>query len=367
MTALTAPEQAAPRRYADFGRPAWRRLLFTREMAIIALLVIVVAVALLMVPKFAGPLTFGYMTFEITPILFISLAMAPVMITGDIDLSVGSMVGLTSVTVGLCSQAGLSIPVALVVALLVGALGGVVNGLLVTRVGLPALAVTIGTLALYRGIAVGLLGTTAITKFDPWWTALVRTKIPGTGVPVVLILFVVLLACFVVMLHFTAFGRGIFALGLSKDAATFSGVNTDRTRVILFILSGLMSALAGVYYSLYYTSARGDNATGLELQVIAAVVLGGVSVWGGRGALHGVVAGVLLIGVLSKALQLVNVTSDVVGIITGALLVLSVIAGSVVAWVRSKVLLVASVIARGVMAWLQPKRVRPPSAPSKTS
>ncbi|HEY3410702.1 MAG TPA: ABC transporter permease, partial [Propionicimonas sp.] len=198
------------------------------------------------------------------------------------------------------------------------------------------LAVTIGTLALYRGIAVGLLGTTAITTFDKWWTTLIKSKIGTTGVPTVMILFVVLLAAFTIMLHFTPFGRGVFAIGLSKDAAVFSGVNAERTRLILFVLSGLMAALAGIYYALYYTSARGDNATGMELQVIAAVVLGGVSVFGGRGALHGVIAGVLLIGVLSKALQLVNITSDVVSIITGVLLVLSVIAGSVMNWVQSR-------------------------------
>jgi rhamnose transport system permease protein len=349
MTTLTldSPDGGA-RPYADFGRPAWRRVLFSREMAIIALLAVVVVVAAVRVPKFATPVTLGYLLSDITPLLFIALAMAPVMITGDIDLSVGSMVGLTSVVVGLCSQAGLPIPIAILAALIVGALGGVFNGLLVTRVGLPALAVTIGTLALYRGIAVGLLGTTAVTQFDKWWTALVKARIGTTGVPVVMILFVVLLAAFVVMLHFTPFGRGVFAIGLSKDAAAFSGVHVNRTRLILFVLSGLMSALAGIYYALYYNSARGDNATGLELQVIAAVVLGGVSVWGGRGALHGVVAGVLLIGVLSKALQLVNITSDVVSIITGVLLVLSVLAGS-------------------VLAWAQSKRVRPATAPPKTS
>ncbi len=345
---LAAGSGTSERRYADYGRPAWRRILFSREMAIILLLVAVLVGASMIVPKFATPVTMGYLLFDITPILLIALAMAPVMITGDIDLSVGSMVGLSSVVVGLCSQAGIGIPVAIVLALAVGVVGGVVNGLLVTRVGLPALAVTIGTLALYRGIAVGLLGTTAITTFDRWWTALVKSKIGTTGIPTVMILFVVLLAAFVLMLHFTSFGRGIFAIGLSKDAAVFSGVDVERTRLVLFVLSGLMASLAGVYYALYYTSARGDNATGMELQVIAAVVLGGVSVFGGRGALHGVVAGVLLIGVLSKALQLVNITSDVVSIITGVLLVLSVIAGS-------------------VMNWVQAKRVRPAAAPARTS
>ena len=337
MTTASAVQPATPApTYANHGRPAWRRALFTREMAIIFLLVVVIVVASVIVPKFATPVTMGYLLFDVAPILFIALAMAPVMITGDIDLSVGSMVGLSSVTVGLASQAGLSIPVAALLALVVGAVGGLVNGLLITRIGLPALAVTIGTLALYRGIAVGLLGTTAITSFDKYWTALIKSKIGTTGIPTVMIVFVVLLAAFAIMLHFTPFGRGIFAIGLSKDAAVFSGVNAERTRLILFVLSGLMAALAGVYYALYYTSARGDNATGMELQVIAAVVLGGVSVFGGRGALHGVIAGVLLIGVLSKALQLVNITSDVVSIITGVLLVLSVIAGSVMNWVQSR-------------------------------
>jgi len=322
--------------YSDYGRPLWRRVLFTREMAIIALLIGVLVVASIQLPRFPTTITVTNLLLDVTPILLISLTMAPVMITGDIDLSVGSMVGLSSVVVGLLTHAGLSIPVAGLVAIVVGAVGGLVNGLLVTRFGLPALAVTIGTLALYRGLAIGLLGTTAITSFNRTWTQLAKSKIGTTGIPSVMILFVVLLAIFVVLLHFTTFGRGIYAIGLSKDAAAFSGINVTRTRVILFVLSGAMSALAGVFYTLRYTSSRGDNATGLELAVIAAVVLGGVSVFGGRGALHGVVAGVLLIGALSNALRLASVTSDVINIITGVLLVLSVIAGSFMQWVQSR-------------------------------
>ncbi|WP_269451800.1 ABC transporter permease [Tessaracoccus coleopterorum] len=191
-------------------------------------------------------------------------------------------------------------------------------------------------MALYRGIAVGLLGTTAVTSFPKEWTSLAKAKIPGTPIPMVMILFVVLLVAFALMLHFSRFGRGIYAIGLSKDAATFYGVDVARTRLILFILSGLVAALGGIYYTLRYGSARGDNATGLELQVIAAVVLGGVSVFGGRGALHGVIAGVLLIGSLSSALRLANVTADVINIITGVLLVVSVVASSVIDWVQRR-------------------------------
>jgi rhamnose transport system permease protein len=322
--------------YADFGRPLWRRILLTREMAIVALLIVVLVYASVQLPRFATTITVTNLLLDVTPILLISLTMAPVMITGDIDLSVGSMVGLSSVVVGLLTHSGWSIPNAGMVAILVGAVGGLVNGLLVTRFGLPALAVTIGTLALYRGMAIGLLGTTAITGFDRTWTQLAKSKIGETGIPSVMILFLILLAIFVVLLHFTSFGRGVYAIGLSKDAAAFSGIHVARTRVILFVLSGAMSALAGVFYTLRFTTARGDNATGLELAVIAAVVLGGVSVFGGRGALHGVVAGVLLIGALSNALRLAGVTSDVINIITGVLLVLSVIAGSLMQWIQSR-------------------------------
>ena len=140
---------------------------------------------------------------------------------------------------------------------------------------------------------------------------------------------------FAVVLHFTPFGRGIYAIGLSPEAALFSGDKVRRTKLILFVLTGTIAALAGIYYTLRYGSSRGDNATGMELQVIAAVLLGGVSIFGGRGALHGVIGGVLLIGVLASALRLANVTSDVINIITGVLLVLSVVSASLLAWVQS--------------------------------
>jgi rhamnose transport system permease protein len=208
-----------------------------------------------------------------------------------------------------------------------------VNGFLVAYVGLPSLAVTIGTLALFRGLAVGMLGTKAVTDFPQRWTDLANAKIGNTGFPVIVIPIAVLAVLFALLLHFTAFGRGIFDIGLNQEAAHFSGVDVARTKLILFVLAGAVSAFAGVYYTLRYGSSRGDNATGLELQVIAAVLLGGVSIFGGRGALHGVLAGVLLIGVISSALRLENVTVNVINIIIGLLLVLSVVSTSFLAWV----------------------------------
>lgn len=323
----------------DHDRSLWRRILLTREVAIIALLVLVMIVAAASVKGFAQPITVNYLLLDVAPILLIALPMALVIVTGEIDLSVGSMVGLASVVTGVLTQAGAPFEVAALAALAVGVIGGAVNGFLVTVVGLPSLAVTIGTLALFRGLAVGLLGTTAVTDFPEQWTALAKAKIAGTTIPYIVIPFLILLVIFVVLLHFTPFGRGIYAIGLSKEAARFSGVHVERTKFILFVLSGVVAAFAGVFFTLRFGSARGDNATGLELQVIAAVVLGGVSVFGGRGQLHGVVAAVLLIGVLSSALRLANVTSDVINIITGGLLVLSVVAASLLSWahrVRAK-------------------------------
>lgn len=318
----------------EYDRPLWRRLLLTREAGIVALLIVVAIVAASSVRGFGQPITLTFLLLDVAPILLIALPMTLIMITGEIDLSVGSIVGLSSVVTGALVQAGWPFGSAAIVALIVGIVGGALNGFLVTVVGLPSLAVTIGTLALFRGLAVGTLGTTAVTDFPSTWTALAQAKISGTTIPYIMLPFLILLAIFAILLHFTPFGRGIYAIGLAKDAARFSGVDVERTKFILFVLSGFVAAFAGIFYTLRFGSARGDNATGLELQVIAAVVLGGVSVFGGRGKLYGVVAAALLIGALSSALRLANVTSDVINIITGVLLVLSVVGASVLAWMQ---------------------------------
>lgn len=327
---------AVRRTYRDYAQPLWRRLLLSRETAVVAGLVLVFVYAWTQVPYFAQPITFTYLLLDIMPILLIALPMTLIIITGEIDLSVASTVGLSSVLLGTLHNGGMPIELAGLIAIVAGAIGGAINGALITLVGLPSLAVTIGTLALYRGLAVGLLGTTAITDFTEFWKDLAKSKIGDSPIPTVTLLFVALAIAFAVLLHYTAFGRGIFAIGQSPETARFSGVRVERTKFILFVLSGAVSALAGIFYTLRFSSARGDNATGLELAVIAAVLLGGVSIFGGRGAILGVIAGVLLIGALGSALRLAHVTSDVINIITGALLVASVVSPSVLAFVRRK-------------------------------
>jgi len=337
MAIHTTERPAETSAYAAHAHPWWRRRLLTPEVAVIAALVLVYSWSNANVANFDGPLTLYYLFLDTAPILLIALPMTLVIVTGEIDLSVASVVGLSSVLVGMLHHdAGLSIPVATVLAVVMGLAAGALNGFLVAYVGLPSLAVTIGTLALYRGIAVGLLGTEAVTDFPQKWTDLAKQRIvDGSSYPMILIPFVVLLVLFAWLLHFTSFGRGVFDIGLNSEAAHFSGVNVELTKFWLFVLSGGVAAFAGVYYTLRYGSARGDNATGLELQVIAAVLLGGVSIFGGRGALHGVVAGVLLIGVLSSAMRLENYTVNVINIVIGTLLVLSVMTTSLLGRARA--------------------------------
>lgn len=318
--------------YRDYHRPWWFRAFVTTEFLIFGLLVLVWLWATFSVDNFDGPLTVRYLLLDIAPLMMMALPMTLVIITGQIDLSVASIMGLSSVVTGIFHvQMGLPIPVAGLLALGVGALCGIVNGSLIAYVKLPALAVTIGTLALFRGIAVGLLGTTALTDFDEGWTALAQSSIGGSPVPSVTLVMLVLIVLFTTLLHFTPFGRGLYDIGHNEEAARFSGVNVARSKLITFILSGVVSALAGVFYALRFGNSRGDNATGMELEVIAAVLLGGVLIFGGRGALHGVIAGVLLIGVISSALRLDGVTVNVINIIIGVLLIVSVIAPSVAA------------------------------------
>lgn len=332
----TATNTTTVRHIAEHDRPLWQRLILTREAAIIGLFVLVVAVAAAVIPNFGSQITMTYLLLDMFPILIIALPMTAIIVTGEIDLSVASVVGFSSVLTGVLTQAGVPFGTTIIIAILAGLVCGLINGFLITQVGLPSLAVTIGTMALYRGLAVGLLGTTAVTDFPEWWTGLAKAKLGSTGIPVVMLLFVALALVFTVLLHFTKFGRGIFSIGLSSEAARFSGVNVARTKLVLFALSGAVAALAGIYYTLRYGSARGDNATGMEMQVIAAVLLGGVSIFGGRGALHGVIAGVLLIGVLASALRLANVTSDVINIITGVLLIAAVVSSSVFAAAKNR-------------------------------
>jgi rhamnose transport system permease protein len=301
----------------------------------VAVLIVVIVVAALIVPHFASTTTLGFLLPDAAPVLMIALPLTLVIVTGEIDLSIASVIGLGSVLFGILIRAGVPLALAIAVCILAGILAGAFNGFFVSVVGLPSLAVTIGTLALFRGLAVGLLGTTAITSFPAEWQRAAQLMLGKSGIPVVILLVAALVVVFVILLHFTAFGRGLYAIGLNKEAAAFSGVRVNWAKFTTFVMTGAVSAMVGVFWTLRYASARGDNASGLELAIIAAVLLGGVSIFGGRGSIAGAITGVLLISVLQSALRLDGVNSDAISVVTGTLLILSVLAPSATRWLRS--------------------------------
>jgi rhamnose transport system permease protein len=290
-----------------------------------ALLVVVLAVSLGSVGGFANALNISFLIGNTLPIAVIALPMGMLVVAGEVDLSVGSMVGLSSAVLGALWNANLPIDDVIGVCLLVGLAGGLLNGILVTRLGLPSLAVTIGTLAAFRGVAQIVLGADAVTDFPQNYLDFGSGRVAGTPIPYAAIPYVVLLAVAVLVLHATPYGRSLFAIGANTEAAFFTGVRVKRAKLWMFAASGLVSALTGVFWVLHYASARYDNATGLELAVIAAVLLGGVDFNGGRGTLGGVFAGVFLLGSLQNVLSLVNVSAQEQAVVTGALLVVSVL------------------------------------------
>ncbi|THG32525.1 ABC transporter permease [Glaciibacter flavus] len=316
------------------GRTGASRVLLGRDAIMIYILLAFLVYASIALPRFASPVTVGFLLLDVIPVLLIAMPMTLVIITGEIDLSVASIAGLTSALMGVLWQAGLDMGTVLVISVLAGVVAGALNGFLVAVVGLPSLAVTIGTLALFRGLALVVIGDNAVANFPPALTGFFISKLGATGIPTVMIGVLVVMVFFGVLLHFTPFGRGLYALGYSKEAARFVGIHVNRSKFWLFVATGTVSALAGVYWTLRYSSARSDNASGLELTVIAAVLLGGVSVFGGKGSIPGVIAGVLLIGSINYALRLSRVSDVVLIIVTGSLLILSVITPSVISAIR---------------------------------
>jgi rhamnose transport system permease protein len=220
-------------------------------------------------------------------------------------------------------------------ALATGTVCGAVNGVLVTRFGLGSLAVTIGTLGLYRGLCYALLGDTTVADFPEAWTTLGYSTIGSTPFPYVTTLLVVLAVGFGVLLHLTRFGRWVFAIGQSAEAARFAGIPVALVKMRLFVLTGLVAGLAGAVYDLRFASARPDGALGFELAVIASALFGGVSIFGGVGTVWGVVGAVLFLGSVRSILQLQNVPSNALTIVTGALLLASVIVPVVAARLRA--------------------------------
>ena len=261
---------------------------------------------------------------DVSEVMLLAFPMALLIIVKDIDLSVASLLTLASATTGVTWQATQSIWIAMAVGLLTGVVGGLVNGLLVTGLGLSSLAVTIGTLALYRGLSFVVLGDTPIADFPMEFTDLGYMPIPGTFLPWVIIPVVVFGAIFWYILHGTRLGRWIFAIGQGEEAAEFSGIPVLKVKLGLFVLTGFMAGVAGLAYTIRFASSSPDGALGYELLVIAAVLFGGVAIAGGVGTIWGVIAAVLIVGFSSSYLQLAGWDANGLVIVSGLLLLISV-------------------------------------------
>lgn len=316
-----------PRDTRDLGR-------FVRwDVVVTALLVVVFFGGLGADANFGNADNLSFALNDLSEIALIALPMTLLVVCGQVDLSVASVLGLASAMTGYLWDAGMPFETIVPLVLVTGVACGLVNGLLVTRLGLPSLAVTIGTLTLYRGLAYVVLGTGAVSQFPPSYSAFAG-NVPGTPIPYPVALFAVLAVLTGLALHATGFGRSLFAIGSSEDTAFFAGIRVKRIKLLLFALSGVVAAFAGIVFTLRYGSARADNGAGLELTVIAAVLLGGVDFDGGKGTLGGVIAGVLLIGVLRNLLMLNDVTTEIQAVVTGLLLIVSVLTPRLISIVR---------------------------------
>ena len=288
-------------------------------------ILLVVAVAVFVANSFASPYflnawNLSDATFNFTEKALIAFAMAMLIVAGEIDLSVASIIALASTTIGLAMVAGFGTPALVAVGLVTGVMCGAFNGWLVAGMGLPSIVVTIGTMSLFRGLSYIVLGDQAFTGYPDsfaffgqgyvWWVFSVE-----------LTLFAVATVVFHILLHRTSFGRSVFAIGNNLTAALFSGIRVDRVRFTLFLLTGLMSGIAAVCLTSRLGSTRPSIAMGMELEVVTMVVLGGVSILGGSGSILGVVIAAIIMGMVTFGFGLLNVPGIVMSIFLGLLLI----------------------------------------------
>ncbi|MEL6100841.1 MAG: ABC transporter permease [Pseudomonadota bacterium] len=292
-------------------------------------LLILVAVAIFIANSFASPYflnawNLSDATFNFTEKAMIAFAMALLIISGEIDLSVASIIALASTAMGAAVQFGVGTSGLILIGLSVGLICGAFNGFLVTRMGLPSIVVTIGTMSLFRGISYIVLGDQAYRGY-PADFAFFGQGYVFWVISFELVLFAVLAVIYSVLLHKTNFGRAVYAIGNNPVGAKFSGIRVERVKFILFLLTGLMSGVAAICLTSRLGSTRPSIAFGWELEVVTMVVLGGVSILGGSGSIPGVVIAAFVMGLVTFGLGLLNVPGIVMSIVIGALLI-SVIA-----------------------------------------
>jgi rhamnose transport system permease protein len=314
---LIAPSRSPGRRIAHF--------LLSWESLIFILFLLVVSVNSLLSPVFLDPSNLFDATLNFTEKAIIAMPMIFVIILGDIDISVASIIALSALFMGMAGAHGAPTIALAGIGLGVGLLAGLFNGFLISRFDIPAIAVTLGTMSLFRGIANAVLGDHAYTKFPADFGFLGQGYAIANLVPLELLVFVAIAAVAVVILNLTVFGRYSYAIGNNRVAAKFSGVPVARVRVAVFAATGLCSGLSAILLTSRIGSCNPNIAAGWELDVITMVVLGGVAITGGKGNVLGVIIAAFLLGFMKFGLAVVNVQGAIMNVITGALLIVAIL------------------------------------------
>jgi len=264
-------------------------------------------------------------TFTFMEKAILALPMIFIILCGDIDISVAAIIALSSFAMGFASSLGMGTVEIVIIGILVGGLAGAFNALFIIRFGIPAIAVTLASQSLFRGISQAVLGDQAYTEYPMSFSYFGQGYIGKTLIPFELVFFLILALGFAYTLHKTSYGRKMYAIGNSSSAARFSGVKVDKIRFINFVLNGVFAGVVAVLLTSRIGSTRPNIAQGWELEAITLVVLGGVSITGGKGNIVGVILSIFLIGYLKFGMGLINLSAKVMIITTGFLLIAAVL------------------------------------------
>ena len=308
--------------------------LATWEGLLLVILAVTISVNAALVPQFLtlqNQINLFQLSIEK---IIVALAMTFIIINAEIDLSVASVMGLSACAFAVLFHAGVPAGAAIVICLALGAAAGGVNALFIAYAGIPSLVVTLAMLIGFRGFARVLLEDQGLGGFPDWFTSLGRDALIGPF-PLSLVTFAVLFVVCAVILHRTGFGRKVFVIGNNADVARYSGVEVRRVKATLFVASGVISAMAGLFYAARLASVRGDAANGFELDIITMVLLGGVSVFGGRGTIVGVLFSILIVLNLRNGMALMNITGHIQTAVIGILLIMSVLGPNLAELARS--------------------------------
>ena len=317
---MTSP--AIPQRAATSAR--LRTLLASQEGVLFIIMLVSVLFLATRTDKFLTVDNLLQQGRFMTEVGLIAIPMTYIIITGGIDLSVGSVLGLTAIVLGWSWQElGFPLELAIVTGIASGTLAGFVNGLFIVRVGVPPLIMTLATLALFRGLAEGISKARSARGYPEWFFELGQGEL--LGIPTQLWLLIVAVVVFGIVLARTQLGRALYAIGNNETGARFSGLTVNRYLLLIYTFSGFMSGVAGYIFVSRVSTTRSDMGTGIELDVIAAVVLGGTSIFGGTGSVAGTMIGVVLIQLLKNGLALSGVTSDATIVVIGSVLIFAIL------------------------------------------